>query len=347
MATLEELARLVDGTVVGDGHVEISRLATIEAAGPGEITFLGNPKYLRYLGESRASAVIVPAGTEAPGKNLLQCRNPYLAVAKIQTHFHVKRPQPQGVMPGATVHPDAQLADAITVHPGCVVHAGASIGSGTILYPGVIVYDDVEIGSDCTLHARAVVREQCRLGDRVMLQPGAVVGSDGFGYAPDGERYYPIPQVGIVVIEDDVEIGANTCIDRGSVGETRIRRGTKIDNLVMIAHNVDVGEDCILVSQVGIAGSSKIGRHCTFGGQSGAAGHIQVGPDTTVGARGAVLSDYAGGGVITGTPAIPHTQWLKASKIYARLPEMRREIQRLKKELTELQELTGKENEDP
>jgi len=343
MVTLAELAQLVGGTVIGDADVEISQLATIETADSGEITFLGNPRYLPYLKKSHASAVIVSPGIEVEGKNLLVCENPYLAIAKIQTHLHVRRPEPMGVMPGAQVHPAAQLSENITVHPGCVVGAGAKIGVNTILYPGVMVYDDVIIGSDCTLHANSVVREKCRLGDRVVLQPGAVVGSDGFGYAPDGERYFPIPQVGIVVLEDDVEIGANSCIDRGAMGETRIGRGTKIDNLVMIAHNVEIDEDCILVSQVGIAGSAKIGKHCTFGGQSGAAGHIKIGPDTTVGARGAVLSNHEGGGVITGTPAIPHKEWLKASRVYARLPEMRREIQYLKKKLAELQAEKTKE----
>jgi UDP-3-O-[3-hydroxymyristoyl] glucosamine N-acyltransferase len=225
-----------------------------------------------------------------------------------------------------------------------VVGAGVKIGDGTILYPGVVLYDHVEVGSECTLHANAVVRERCRLGDRVVLQPNATIGSDGFGYAPDGDRYYPIPQIGIVVLEDDVEIGANSSIDRAAMGETVIGRGTKIDNQVQVAHNVTIGENGILVSGTGIAGSAKIGNNCTFGGQSGAAGHIKIGDKTTVGARGAVLSSYEGGGVITGTPAIPHKDWLRASKIYAKLPEMRREIQRLKNELTALQEKNSKES---
>lgn len=344
MATLKELAELVGGTVVGDESLEITRLATIETAGPGEITFLGNPKYLGYLKECRASAVIIPPGIEAAGMTLLVCDNPYLAIAKVQTHFYVKRPAPQGVMAGAHVHPEAQLAEGITVHPGCVVQAGAKIGTGTILYPGVVIYAGAEVGEDCTLHANAVVREGCRLGDRVVLQPSATVGSDGFGYAPDGERYYPIPQIGIAVLEDDVELGANSSIDRAAMGETRIGRGTKIDNQVQVAHNVVIGENGILVSGTGIAGSAKIGKNCTFGGHSGAAGHITIGDKTTVGARGAVLSDYPGGGIITGTPAIPHREWLRASKIYARLPEMRREISRLKKELAALQEKNSKES---
>jgi len=344
MATLSELAELIGGRVVGDGSVKIRRLATIDAAGPEEIAFLSNPKYLLYLKGCRASAVIVPPGTEAEGLNLLVCDDPYLAFAKIQTHFHVRRPEPRGVVPGAVVHPGAELAEGITVHPGCVIEDGVTVGAGTILYPGVVLYAGAVIGRDCTLHANAVVRERCRLGDRVVLQPGAVIGSDGFGYAPDGEAYYPIPQVGIVVLEDDVEIGACSCIDRAAVGETRVGRGTKIDNLVMIAHNVQIGEDCILVSQVGIAGSTKIGRHSTFGGQVGVIGHLKIGDNTTVASRGGVMGSYDGGGVISGTPAIPHGEWLKAIKVFEKLPEMRREISRLKKELSALQDKTSKEN---
>jgi len=344
MTTLRELAELVGGSVEGDGLLEISRLATIELAAPGEITFLGNAKYLAYLKDCRASAVIAPPGVDAGSMSVLVCANPYLAVAKVQAHFHVRKPQPLGVLDGAIVHPEAQLGDNVTVHPGCVVERGTRIGDGTILYPGVIVYADVEIGRDCVLHAHSVVREGCRLGQRVVLQPGAVIGADGFGYAPDGERYVAIPQVGIVVLEDDVEIGAHACIDRGAIGETRIGRGTKIDNLVMIAHNVEVGENCILVSQVGVAGSTRIGKHCTFGGQAGVVGHLQIGADTTVGARGGVMSSYPGGGVISGTPAIPHKEWLKAAQVYARLPEMRREIQRLKKDVAALQEKNAKES---
>ncbi|PLY08304.1 MAG: UDP-3-O-(3-hydroxymyristoyl)glucosamine N-acyltransferase [Desulfuromonas sp.] len=344
MATLKELADLVGGAVVGEDSLEIKRLATIEHAVPGEITFLGNAKYLAYLKDCRASAVIAPPGVEAGGMSVLTCANPYLAVAKVQAHLHVKRPEPLGVLDGAFVHPEAQLGEGVTVHPGCVVERGARIGAGTILYPGVIVYSDAEIGRDCVLHAHSVVREGCLLGQRVILQPGAVIGADGFGYAPDGERYVAIPQVGTVVLEDDVEIGANACIDRGAIGETRIGRGSKIDNLVMIAHNVEIEENCILVSQVGVAGSTKIGKHCTFGGQAGVAGHLKVGANTTVGARGAVMSSYAGDGVISGTPAIPHKEWLKSAKVYTRLPEMRREIQRLKKEVAALQDQKAKEN---
>ncbi len=341
-ATLRALAELVGGKVVGDGEVTIRGLAPIDAAGEGEITFISNPKYLGRLQDSRAAAVIVAPGMAAPGHNLLVCANPYLAFARILTFFKGQRPEPRGILPGAHVHPSAVLADGITVHPGCVVGERVRLGKGTILHPGVVLYADVVIGEQCTLHAAVVIREGCCLGDRVIVQPSAIIGSDGFGFAPDGERYFKIPQVGIVVVEDDVEIGAATCIDRATLGVTRIRRGVKVDNLVQIAHNVDVGEDTIIVSQVGIAGSTRIGRHCTFGGQAGIAGHITIGDKVTIGARGGVSNNIEGGQVLSGAPVMPHKEWLKAAMTFPKLPEMRKELHRISKLLEEF-EIKNKE----
>jgi UDP-3-O-[3-hydroxymyristoyl] glucosamine N-acyltransferase len=338
MATLKELAELVGGRVVGEGSVEIRRLAPIDEARAGDITFVANPKYLARLKDTAASAVIVKPGIDSPGVPLLVCDNPYLAFARILTALHVHRPEPRGVMAGAWVDPSAQLAEDVTVHPGCVVGENVRIGRGTILYPGVVLYEGVEVGADCLLHAGVLVREQCRLGDRVIVQPGAVIGSDGFGFAPDGMRYVKIPQVGIVVVEDDVEVGANVCIDRAALGVTRIGRGTKIDNLVQIAHNVEVGEDSILVSQVGIAGSTRIGKHCTLGGQVGVVGHIRIHDGAMIGAQGGVTNDVPAGQVYSGTPAMPHREWLKASASYAHLADMRKTLARLQKRLSELEE---------
>lgn len=339
MAKLTQLADLIGGQVQGDGDVDIVRVAPIDQAGEGDITFVSNPKYLPLLKNCRASAVIVAPGIEAQGANLLVCGNPYLAFAKILTHLHVSRPAPLGVMAGATVAASAQIDPSASVHPGCVIGERVRIGAGTILHPGVVVYDDVQIGADCLLHAQAIVREGCRLGDRVILQPSAVIGSDGFGFAPDGQGYFKIPQVGVVVLEDDVEVGACTCIDRAALGETVIRRGTKLDNLVQIGHNVQVGEDCIIVSQSGIAGSTKIGRHCTFGGQSGIAGHIKVGDNVMIGGRGGATGNVEPNQVLSGMPLMPHKKWLRATMTYSKLPEMRKEMQQLNKRLEELEAL--------
>ena len=340
MKTLKELAELIGGTVVGDGDVEIHRVAGIDSAKPGEITFLANPKYLPLLQSTKASAVMVMPGVDAPGVPLLVCPNPYLAFAKVLTALHVAKPEYRGIMEGAYVDPEAKIADGVTIYPGCVIGKNVSVGSGTTLYPGVLLYDNVTVGEDCLIHAGTVVRERCRIGNRVIVQPKAVIGSDGFGFAPDGSSYFKIPQVGIVVIEDDVEIGANCCLDRAALGETRIGRGTKLDNLVQIAHNVKIGADSIIVAQVGIAGSTEIGKHCTLGGQVGVAGPIKVGDNTMVGAQSGISGNVAGGEVVSGTPAIPHRDWLKAATSFSKLPEMRKEIKRLKKQVEELQELT-------
>lgn len=339
MATLKELAELVGGTVVGDADTPIRRVAGIAEAQPGEITFVANSKYLPMLQKTCASAVIVAPDIEVPHLPSIVSRNPYLAFAKILTYLQVRRPAPQGVMAGAWVHPSASLGEGITIHPGCVVGENVTICAGTILYPGVIVYADVVIGEDCTLHAGVIVREGCRIGSRVILQPSAVIGADGFGFAPDGSRYCKIPQVGIVEIEDDVEIGAGSCVDRAALGVTRIRRGAKIDNLVQIGHNVVVGEDTIVVAQVGIAGSTEIGRHCTFGGQAGVTGHIKIGDNVTVGAQSGVTGTVGPNQVLSGTPVMPHREWLKASMSFARLPELRKDVIRMKRQLEELEML--------
>ncbi len=339
MAKLKQLAELVGGDVIGDADLDICRVAPIDQAQSGDITFVSNPKYLGMLSACKASAVIVAPGVDAPGVNLIVCNNPYLAFARILTFLQVPERVMRGVMAGASVAESAVVDKAATVYPGCVLGENVSVGSGTTLYPGVVLYDDVSVGNDCILHAQSVVREGCQLGDRVILQPAVVIGSDGFGFAPDGQSYYKIPQVGIVVLEDDVEIGSNSCVDRAALGETRVRRGTKIDNLVQIAHNVDLGEDCILVSQSGIAGSSKIGNHCTFGGQAAIAGHLTVGDNVMIGARGGATNDVESNQILSGLPLMPHKQWLRATMTLPKLPEMRKEMKQMQKRLEELETL--------
>ena len=339
MATLKELADLVEGTVVGEPDLEIRRLAPFDEAGPGDITFIANPKYLARITSCQAAAVIVAPGVSIPGTSLIVTKNPYLAFAKILTHFQGGPPAPLGVMQGAVVDASATLEEDVTVYPGCYVGRDVFIGRGTVLYPNVVLYDGAHVGAHCLLHAGVVVRESCRIGDRCILQPAAVIGADGFGFAPDGQRYYKIPQVGTVILEEDVEIGAGSCIDRAALGVTHIRRGVKIDNLVQIGHNVEVGEDTILVSQVGIAGSTVIGRHCTFGGQVGVAGHLKIGDNVMIGAKGGVAGNLESNQVLSGAPVMPHKEWLKASMSLVRLPEMRKEVSRLKKQVEELEML--------
>jgi len=329
-ASLGELAEMVGGCVSGDPSIKICGVASLESAGSGEITFLSNPKLKALLPESQAAAIVVfPAMDGVVDKPLLVVDNPYLAFARLLTFFRVPEFKALGISPQADVHPEAMVDENVTISSGCVVGSGARIASGTTLHPNVVVYPDAMIGAGCTLHAGCIVREKCQVGDRVILQAGAIIGSDGFGFAPDGERYCKIPQVGRVILEDDVEIGSCATIDRGTLGDTRICRGAKIDNLVQIAHNVTIGEDSILVAQVGIAGSTQIGRHCTFGGQAAASGHIKIGNNVTIAGRGGVTNDVPDGSALAGLPAIPHREWLKASSSVVHLPEMRREFAQL------------------
>jgi UDP-3-O-[3-hydroxymyristoyl] glucosamine N-acyltransferase len=343
--SLAVLADLVGGCVCGDPSTSVSGVAPLDAAGPDQISFLTNPKYQDKILSTQAAAIIAhPSVKGTIDKDLLIVENPYLAFAKVLTFFEVTEHKGAGVLPGACVHPDAKVAENVTISPGCVVAAGAQIGKSSFLAANVVVGENTVIGEDCILHANVTVREKCILGDRVIIQPGAVIGSDGFGFAPNGHAYFKIPQVGYVIIEDDAEIGACTCIDRGTLGATRVGRGAKIDNLVQVGHNVEVGEDTILVSQVGISGSTVIGKHCTFGGQSGAAGHIAIGDNVTVAARGGITNDVEGNQMLAGLPAIPHKEWLKMAMTMTHLPEMRRELRQLKKQMEELQEKLPKED---
>ena len=344
--SLAVLADLVGGDVSGDPSTSVYGVAPLDVATEGNISFLANPKYQGQLAETKASAVIVHPSLEGSiDLPLLLADNPYLAFAKILTFFEVPPFVAAGISTAASVHPDADVADNVTIEAGCVVCAGANIGEGTHLHPNVVVEKDAVVGKDCVLHANVSVREKCVLGNRVILQPGAVIGSDGFGFAPDGEKYFKIPQIGHVVLEDDVEIGACSCVDRGTLGVTRIARGVKVDNLVQIAHNVEVGEDTVLVSQVGISGSTKIGKHCIFGGQAGTAGHITIGDNVTIAGRGGVSNNVESNQNLAGLPAMPHRDWLKATMTMTHLPEMRRELRQLRKQLDELKSKISEDDE--
>ena len=342
--SLAVLADLVGGCVSGDPSTAISGVAPLDVAGPEQISFLANPKFQSKLADSQAAAIIVHSSLKGRMQTpLLLVANPYLAFAKILTFFEVPPHVGQGIMAGAHVHPDARIGTNVTIEPGCVVCAGATVGDGSHLHPNVVIGADAVIGNDCLLYANVTVREKCVLGNRVILQPGAVIGADGFGFAPDGQGYYKIPQVGHVVIEDDVEIGACSCIDRGTLGITRIARGVKIDNLVQIAHNVHLGEHTVMAAQVGIAGSTVIGKHCTLGGQAAVAGHVKVGDNVTLAGRGGIANNVDGNQSLAGLPAMPHREWLKATMTMTHLPEMRRELKQLKNQVDELKRKLSEE----
>jgi UDP-3-O-[3-hydroxymyristoyl] glucosamine N-acyltransferase len=345
--SLKELAVYLGGRVIGDESMLVHGLAGLDDAGEGQITFLANPRYASKVATTRATAVILPPGADGHGRNVIEVANPYLAFAKLLTLFHVHPPQFMGVMEGANIGRDVTMGSDVTIYPGVWVANGVRLGNRVTLYPGVALYPGVELGDDVTLHANVSIRERCRIGNRVTIHDGTVIGSDGFGYAPDGAGYYKIPQIGIVVVEDDVEIGANTTIDRAALEVTRIGHGTKIDNLVQIGHNCVIGENCMIVSQVGISGSTKIGAHVTLAGQVGVAGHLQIGDNVMIGAKSGVPGTLPANGMYSGMPAIPHKEWLRTMGVFARLPELRKTVSLLEKKVEELEAKLGTRDPGP
>ncbi|MDX1763414.1 MAG: UDP-3-O-(3-hydroxymyristoyl)glucosamine N-acyltransferase [bacterium] len=325
---LDRLAQLVQGEVEGEGTTEIKGMASIHDARPGDITFLANPKYLAALSKTKASAVILPSDTPSPIP-AIRTANPYLAFARVATEIHRKPFEPHGVSPDLVKGAGCRLGQDLSIHPRVTLGIGVEIGDRVTLYPGVFIGDNSRVGDDSIVHASVSIREGVRIGKRVIVHCGVVIGSDGFGFAPDGTRYYKIPQTGGVEIGDDVEIGANTTIDRGAMGNTVIGRGTKIDNLVMIAHNVVIGEDVIIVSQVGISGSTRIGDHVTMGGQVGVAGHLEIGNDVRIGGQSGVTKNVAPGRTVSGFPVIDHRKWLKAASSFEHLPQIRKKVNEL------------------
>jgi UDP-3-O-[3-hydroxymyristoyl] glucosamine N-acyltransferase len=335
---LSELAARLECTVEGDGDIDIKRLAAIEDAGPGELTFFANSRYADALKRTLASAVIAAPAVSGIPCAVLRTPEPYVTFARALGLFANTSRPPAGIHRLALVEPGAVVAADASIGPFAVVSDGARIGARTILYPHVSVGRDAEIGADCVIHAHVSIRERVRLGDRVVLQDGVVIGADGYGFARrrDG-THEKIPQVGGVVIEDDVEIGANTTVDRPAVGETRIGAGSKIDNLVQIAHGVQVGRNVLLAAQVGVAGSSVIEDQVTLAGQVGVAGHLTIGKGTIATAQTGIPNSVDPGSFISGYPAIPNRDWLKSSAVFRKLPELRRLLADLERRIAELE----------
>jgi UDP-3-O-[3-hydroxymyristoyl] glucosamine N-acyltransferase len=335
---LAELAVRLGCQLRGEGAVEVFRVAGIEDAQPGDLTFVANRKYTAQLATTRASAVIVAPGVETPLPSLLSL-NPYLAYARAVAVLHPQPPPAAGMAPGAVVHESARIGVEVHIGALAVVGPGVTIGARTVLHPHVVVYEGATIGDDCVLHSGVQVRERCRLGNRVIVQNGAVIGADGFGFARDGDgRYHKIPQVGTVVVEDDVEIGALVAIDRAALRETRIGPGVKIDNLVQVGHSVTIGRDTVLAGQVGIAGSTRIGERVTLAGQVGVAGHLRIGDGVIASAQTGIPSSLPDGVFVSGSPSIENRAWLKASAVFARLPELQKRVRALERMLGDKRE---------
>jgi len=341
---LSEIAKRVDGKIIGDLKKIIYGVAPFEHATDDDITFIDNAKLAKNINATKAGAVIAPMDIEAASNNIVQVENPRVAFAKVMNFFYpVSKPKAE-ISNKAQIGENFICGKEVSIAPFAVIGNNVTIGDRVALSSCVVLGDDVIIGNDTLICPNVSVAERCIIGNRVIIHSGSVIGSDGFGFAPDGEKYYKIPQTGVVKIDDDVEIGAGNTIDRATFGKTWICRGVKTDNLVHIAHNVTVGEDTVIVAQTGIAGSSTIGRHAAISGQVAIVGHITVGDNVQIAGKAGVTKSVASGEIVSGTPAIPHRLWLRVQNIIPKLPELKSKIRTLEKRIKILEEQQEKKN---
>lgn len=340
--TAKQIAEFIQGKVIGNENATVHTFAKIEEGIPGAISFLSNPKYTHYIYETQSSIVLVNKDF-VPEKEikttLIQVENSYESVAKLLTLYEMSKPVEKGIDSLAFIDPSATIGKDVYIAPFAFIGKNSVIGNNTRIYPHATIGNGVKVGEKCIINANVTIYEGCRIGNGCILHSGCVIGADGFGFAPSPDGYEKIPQIGIVVIEDNVEIGANTCIDRSTMGATRIGKGVKLDNLIQIAHNVEVGSNTVMASQAGIAGSSKIGEWCMFGGQVGIAGHIKIADHTNIGAQSGVAGNIRKTGTsVIGTPVMDPEIFFKSSVLFRRLPELNQTINELKKEIEELKE---------
>ena len=341
----KQIAEYIQGTIVGDENATVNTFAKIEEGIPGAISFLSNPKYTHYIYDTQSSIVLVNKDF-TPEKEvkatLIKVDNAYESLAKLLNLYEMSKPKKTGIDPLAYIAPTAKIGENTYIGPFACVGDYAEVGDNTSLHPHATVGSGAKVGNDCILYPHATVYHDCRIGNGCILHAGSVVGADGFGFAPSPEGYEKIPQIGIVILEDNVEIGANTCIDRATMGATVIHKGVKLDNLIQIAHNVEVGCNTVMASQVGIAGSTKVGEWCMFGGQVGLAGHIKVGDKVNCGAQSGIANNTKSGSTIMGSPAFEVKGFMKSSAAFKKLPEIYLELNAMKKELEELKKQLNK-----
>ena len=335
----KQIAQVIQGTIEGDENATVHTFAKIEEGQPGAISFLSNPKYTHYIYDTKSTIVLIDKSVELEKPSpatLIRVDNAYECVAKLLQIYEAAKPRKSGIDPLASISPKATVGKDVYVGAFAVIGDNAVIGDGCQIYPHAVIGDGVKVGEQCLIYPNVTIYHGCVLGNRVTLHAGSVVGSDGFGFAPSANGYDKIPQIGIVTIEDDVEIGANTCIDRSTMGSIYVRKGVKLDNLVQIAHNTDIGENTVMSAQVGIAGSTKVGQWCMFGGQVGIAGHITIGNKVFLGAQSGVPSSLGDNQTLIGTPPMEKLPYFKSQAIFQKLPDLYKQIMRLQKEVDEL-----------
>jgi UDP-3-O-[3-hydroxymyristoyl] glucosamine N-acyltransferase len=335
--TIAEIALFLGGTVIGSDDTIINDIRSIEEASEGDLTFIANKKYLKKLKLTKASAILVSPQTTAEGKNLIIVTDPYAALGKLLTLFYPLEHGRSGVSPDAYIEDGAIVSPDATIFPRAFISKGAKIGKGTVIYPGVFIGENSSVGENSTIYANVTVYHSCIIGKRVILHSGVVIGADGFGFASPGKDNTKNPQVGYVQIDDGVEIGANTTIDRAALEKTWIQRNVKIDNLVQIAHNVVIGENSVIAAQVGISGSTKLGRSVIVGGQAGMVGHIDIGDNVMIAAGSKIHKNIKSGEIVGGASQMPFKEWLQFEACRSKLPEMRVTLNNLVKKVDELQ----------
>lgn len=337
--TAKQIAEFIGGKVEGDENVSVNTFAKIEEGKKGAISFLSNPKYLHYIYDTESSIVLLNEDVqlEKPVKaTLIRVKDAYESVAKLLQLYTSMQPKKVGIDSLAFIHPSAKVGKDCYIGPFVAIGPDVVIGDGCVIHPHATIGEKASVGNNTEIYSNAVIYHHCKVGNNCVLHAGCVIGADGFGFAPNTEGYDKIPQIGIVTIEDNVEIGANTCVDRSTMGSTVIRKGVKLDNLVQIAHNVEVGENTVMSAQVGVAGSTKIGSWCMFGGQVGLAGHISIGDKVFLGAQSGVPGNIKGDQTLIGTPPMEPKAYFKSQAIFRRLPDMYKEINELKKQIEEL-----------
>ena len=335
----KQIAQFLQGTIEGDENATVNTFAKIEEGKQGAISFLSNPKYTHFIYDTQSSIVLIDKNLELEKPSpatLIRVDNAYECVARLLQLYESMKPKKTGIDSLSFISPKAKIGQNVYIGAFAYIGDNVEIGDGCQIYPHAVVCDGVKIGNDCLVYPNVTVYHGCHIGNRVTLHAGSVVGSDGFGFAPAADGYDKIPQIGIVTIEDDVEIGANTCIDRSTMGSTFVRKGVKLDNLVQIAHNTDIGENTVMSAQVGIAGSTKVGQWCMFGGQVGVAGHITIGNKVFLGAQSGVPSSLGDNQTLIGTPPMEKLPYFKSQAIFQRLPDIYKQLMKLQKEVEEL-----------